>query len=148
MDGGDEDVYYHTLKEGKVTLSNPDYGITVEMAYDTEVFPVTLEWKSMISGDYALGIEPSITRFDNFQMRTLNPKENKNPITDFAMDYHRLNVAVSRAKEQLIIIETQNFIDEYHSKINYNNFLEGDLKYSIKFMDNIHAIPERGDSNE
>ena len=78
VDGGDEDVYYHTLKEGKVTLSNPDYGITVEMAYDTEVFPVTLEWKSMISGDYALGIEPSITRFDKFQMRTLNPKENKN----------------------------------------------------------------------
>ena len=78
VDGGDEHVYYHTLKVGKIRLYNPDKDIAVEMEYDTEDFPVTLEWKSMISGDYALGIEPSLTRFDDFQMRTLKSKENKN----------------------------------------------------------------------
>ena len=77
VDGGDEDVYYHTLSEGKVRLENPEKGITVEMVYDTSDFPVTLEWKSMISGDYALGIEPALTRFDQFEMRVLKAKASK-----------------------------------------------------------------------
>ena len=77
VDGGDEHVYYHTLKEGKVRLYNPEKEIAVEMCYDTKDFPVTLEWKSMISGDYALGIEPSLTRFDTFEMQTLEPNERK-----------------------------------------------------------------------
>ena len=77
VDGGNEHVYYHTLKEGKVRLINPTQGITVQMEYDVKDFPVTLEWKSMISGDYALGIEPSLTRFDNFQTRALKTGEQK-----------------------------------------------------------------------
>ena len=77
VDGGDEHVYYHTLAKGQVKLVNPDKEIAVEMCYDVEDFPVTLEWKSMISGDYALGIEPSLTRFDVFQMRKLQPSEQK-----------------------------------------------------------------------
>ncbi len=77
IDGGDEHVYYHTLSQGRVRLYNPQKAIAAEMYYDVEDFPVTLEWKSMISGDYALGIEPSLTRFDAFQMRTLQPSEQK-----------------------------------------------------------------------
>ena len=77
VDDGDEDVYYHTLTEGKVRLNNPKQGVGVEMLYDTNDFPVTLEWKSMISGDYALGIEPSLTRFDHFKMQTLKAKDKK-----------------------------------------------------------------------
>lgn len=77
IDGGDEHVYYHTLKQGYVRLENPEKQIAVEMLYNMEDFPVTLEWKSMISGDYALGIEPSLTRFDKFQMRKLQPSEQK-----------------------------------------------------------------------
>lgn len=80
VDGGDEHVYYHTLKEGKVRLTNPALGITAQMEYDLQDFPITLEWKSMISGDYALGIEPSLSRFDTFKMRSLQPKEKKNYI--------------------------------------------------------------------
>ena len=34
-------------------------------------------------------------------------------ISDFVLDYHRFNVAVSRAVEQLIIIETKEFEEEY-----------------------------------
>ena len=77
VDGGDEHVYYHTLSEGKVRLENPDKQVTVEMVYDVNDFPVTLEWKSMISGDYALGIEPSLTRFDKFEMQVLKANESK-----------------------------------------------------------------------
>ena len=78
IDGNDEDVYYHTMKTGNVRLTNEALGISVSMHYDTETFPLTLEWKSMISGDYALGIEPTIGRFDNLKMRTLAPSETKN----------------------------------------------------------------------
>lgn len=78
VDGGDEDVYYHVMKEGRVKLSNPELNIGVELVYSTADFPYTLEWKSMISGDYALGIEPATTRFDTFKMRTLLPGEKKN----------------------------------------------------------------------
>ena len=77
VDGGDEHVYYHTLSEGKVRLTNPDKNIRVEMLYNTEDFPVTLQWKSMISGDYALGIEPSLTRFDKFEMQVLPANASK-----------------------------------------------------------------------
>ncbi len=77
IDGDDEHVYYHTLSEGKVRLVNPERKIAVEMLYSVEDFPVTLEWKSMISGDYALGIEPSLTRFDRFEMKLLKPQEYK-----------------------------------------------------------------------
>lgn len=77
VDGGDEHVYYHTLSEGKVRLENPDKQVAVEMVYDVNDFPVTLEWKSTISGDYALGIEPSLTRFDKFEMQVLKANESK-----------------------------------------------------------------------
>ena len=77
IDGGEEHVYYHTLSEGKVRLVNPERQMAIEMLYNVQDFPFTLEWKSMISGDYALGIEPSRTRFDKFQMTTLQSSESK-----------------------------------------------------------------------
>ena len=77
IDGGEEHVYYHTLSEGKVRLVNPERQMAIEMLYNVQDFPFTLEWKSMISGDYALGIEPSLTRFDKFQMKTLQSSESR-----------------------------------------------------------------------
>ena len=77
LDKNDEDVYYHTLSQGNIRLYNPDLGISVGMEYDVADFPVTLQWKSMTSGDYALGIEPSLTRFDNFSMQPIKAKSNK-----------------------------------------------------------------------
>ncbi len=78
LDENDEDVYYHIMRTGNVKLTNTEVGIAVTMLYDAKDFPVTLEWKSMTSGDYALGIEPSLSRFDDFKMRTLAPSETKN----------------------------------------------------------------------
>lgn len=78
IDNGDENVYYHTLSKGEIRLTNQKENISILMKYDTNDFPYTLEWKSMISGDYALGIEPSLTRFDDFKMKTLKPHESKN----------------------------------------------------------------------
>ena len=77
LDVNDEDCYYHTMKTGNVKLENPELDIAVTMLYDASEFPITLQWKSMTSGDYALGIEPTLTRFDDFKMRTLLPSEKK-----------------------------------------------------------------------
>mgnify|MGYP004517806327 CR=1 FL=1 len=72
-DGGNEEVFYNYLSRGEATLYNDSLGISVKMQYDTENFPVTLLWKSMISGDYALGVEPATTRFDEFSPREIAP---------------------------------------------------------------------------
>mgnify|MGYP002522953719 FL=1 len=77
IDGGEEEVFYNTLEKGEVTLTNEQLKTQIKVIYAVEDFPVLLEWKSMISGDYALGIEPSLTRFDDFKMRTLEKGDKK-----------------------------------------------------------------------
>lgn len=72
-----ENVYYHELSKGHVELTNPDLDIKVTMDYSLDDFPYTIEWKSMRSGDYALGIEPSISRFDRYTPRKIGPQEEK-----------------------------------------------------------------------
>ena len=74
IDDGEEEVFYNYLDRGEIFLKNPALGITVITKFDTKDFPVTLLWKSMVSGDYALGIEPSTTRFDDFMPRVLYNK--------------------------------------------------------------------------
>lgn len=76
-DGLAERCYYHTLKEGKVELFNPTIGVHCRLEYDCEKFPYLVEWKSMGSGDYALGTEPSTTRFDDFKTETLKSAESR-----------------------------------------------------------------------
>ncbi len=84
IDGGDEQCYYHNLKSGKVELTNKPLGIKVGMAYDTKALPITVEWKSMVSGDYALGIEPVTARFDDMDLRPIKKG-----------DKHEIKIAIS-----------------------------------------------------
>lgn len=77
IDGGDEEVFYNYLSRGEITLDNDLLGVAVKVRFDTENFPVTLLWKSMISGDYALGVEPATTRFDEFTPTELPSKAAK-----------------------------------------------------------------------
>jgi len=65
VDGGEEQVFYHTLKEGVVSLENAAVKKRFTVAYDPAALPHLIEWKSMVSGDYALGIEPSTTLLDD-----------------------------------------------------------------------------------
>ena len=68
---------YNTLEKGEVTLTNEQLKTRIKVIYNVEDFSVLLQWESMISGDYALGIEPSLTRFDDFKMRTLAAGEKR-----------------------------------------------------------------------
>jgi len=63
VDGFFEHVFFREPKGkdgvAEVTLKNPRLGIGVRLEYELENLPVLVQWKSMRSGDYALGIEPS-----------------------------------------------------------------------------------------
>lgn len=78
VDNGIEHIFYHTLNEGRVVMQNDKVGVGVEVLYDTKDFPYLVEWKSMVSGDYALGMEPSLTRFDKYSTYILKPNQSKN----------------------------------------------------------------------
>lgn len=64
VDGGVEQVFFHEARadeKGQVTVSihNPNLGITASLKYYKDQLPRLIQWKSMVSGDYALGIEPA-----------------------------------------------------------------------------------------
>ncbi len=64
-----ERVYFRDVKEtenGLVTIDliNRELGISAKVKYEKENLPNLTQWKSMRSGDYALGIEPSNSGVD------------------------------------------------------------------------------------
>jgi hypothetical protein len=81
----DEQVFFHEQRGDEnryagVRLINPSLGLVAELRYDTTVLPVLAEWKSMRSGDYALGLEPSnnfikgrVEERRNGTLRTIEP---------------------------------------------------------------------------
>ena len=74
-DGETEDVYYCEMKRGNAEVVNKTLGLKVELTYDRTALPEFLIWKSMKSGDYALGLEPSLTRFRPFRMKKIGKDE-------------------------------------------------------------------------
>ena len=83
IDGGEEETFYNEMEKGEISVINERLDTKVSISYDTASFPWLIEWKSMISGDYALGFEASTTRFDRFEMRPLKPGERK----DHSIEY-------------------------------------------------------------
>ena len=54
----EETCYYLDLKKPQISLVNDKYGKKFTLSYSADTLPCFLEWKSMASGDYALGLEP------------------------------------------------------------------------------------------
>jgi len=65
IDGYEEQVYLHTLpaENGVCTLraENRALGMGAKLSYSQAALPYLAQWKSMGSGDYALGLEPTNT---------------------------------------------------------------------------------------
>ncbi|MHB1483411.1 MAG: aldose 1-epimerase family protein [Saccharofermentanales bacterium] len=64
VDGYKEQVFFHLLEgdvdgNGSVRVVNPHLQMKAEMKYSLDTLPILAQWKSMKSGDYVLGIEPS-----------------------------------------------------------------------------------------
>lgn len=74
--GQEETCYFLQLKTGKISLVNEKIGKTFTVEYSQETLPHFVEWKSMASGDYALGLEPCTTELDNrFAYKTVKAGE-------------------------------------------------------------------------
>lgn len=71
-----EQVFFHEGTDGKVEVANTRRGKTVEIVYDSSALPCLVQWKSMVAGNYALGIEPSTSFLDGeFAYKTLKAGE-------------------------------------------------------------------------
>lgn len=69
--GRPEEVFYHTPdseNDGYVhaQLTNNKLNIGAELVFDKKQLPQLVQWKSMASGDYALGIEPGTTLVEGY----------------------------------------------------------------------------------
>ena len=74
----DETCYFLTLKSPEISVVNENFGRKLTVSYSNDTLPCFVEWKSMASGDYALGLEPSTTELsDGFTYKTITPGEEK-----------------------------------------------------------------------
>lgn len=76
VDDNEETCYFMTLNKPEVSVVNPKLGKTFTLSYSKDTLPCFVEWKSMVSGDYALGLEPCSTELDDtFTCRTIKKQE-------------------------------------------------------------------------
>lgn len=61
----EETCYFLNLKKPEITLVNEKNGKEFTVSYSGDTLPCFVEWKSMASGDYALGLEPCTTELDD-----------------------------------------------------------------------------------
>ena len=74
----EETCYFLEMETPSVQLVNEKLGKTFQLDYSGDTLPHFVEWKSMASGDYALGLEPTTTELDDrFAYKTLAPKASK-----------------------------------------------------------------------
>ena len=60
----EETCYFLKLRKPQITLVNKILGKKFTVSYSGDTLPHFVEWKSMASGDYALGLEPCTTELD------------------------------------------------------------------------------------
>ena len=60
----EECCYYLKINKPEISLLNEKIGKKFTLNYSLNTLPCFVEWKSMASGDYALGLEPTTTELD------------------------------------------------------------------------------------
>ncbi len=74
-----ETCYFLDLKKPCVSLTNSKLGKKFTVSYSGETLPCFIEWHSMASRDYALGLEPSTSMLDStFEYKKIAPEEKVN----------------------------------------------------------------------
>jgi hypothetical protein len=72
----EETCYFLNLKKPEITLVNGKIGKEFTVSYSGDTLTHFVEWKSMASGDYALGLEPCTTELDDrFAYKTIEVGE-------------------------------------------------------------------------
>mgnify|MGYP003304346606 CR=1 FL=1 len=76
MPNQEETCYFLKMNKPEISLVNKKTGKNFTISYSGETLPCFVEWKSMASGDYALGLEPCTTELDDkFAYRMIRSKE-------------------------------------------------------------------------
>lgn len=74
----EETCYFLELETPSAAVINEKIGKSFRLTYSGDTLPCFVEWKSMASGDYALGLEPCTTELDDrFAYKTIATKEEK-----------------------------------------------------------------------
>ena len=63
-DNEEEMVYFHRESEPRVSIINEKIGKKFTLSYSIDTLPYLIEWKSMGSGDYTIGLEPATSWLD------------------------------------------------------------------------------------
>ncbi len=72
----EEMCYFLKLKRPEISLINPKIGKKLTVSYSEDTLPHLVLWRSMASGDYAMGLEPATTLLDGgFAKKALAPGE-------------------------------------------------------------------------
>lgn len=72
----EETCYFLDLNTPKASLVNEKIGKRLTVSYSNDTLPSFVYWKSMASGDYALGLEPCTTKLDDkFAYKKIKPSE-------------------------------------------------------------------------
>ena len=73
----EETCYFLKLSKPEIALVNEKIGKKFTVSYSGDTLTHFVEWKSMASGDYALGLEPCTTDLDDrFEYSVIKPNEN------------------------------------------------------------------------
>lgn len=76
VDNQEETCYFLKLNKPEISLVNEKLGKKFTVSYSGDTLPHLVEWKSMASGDYALGLEPCTTELDDrFQYKKVGAGE-------------------------------------------------------------------------
>lgn len=60
IDGEEERVFFQKMKKDFwAKLRNPELGVEMTISWSGETLPILSQWRSMASGDYVLGLEPT-----------------------------------------------------------------------------------------
>jgi hypothetical protein len=85
----EEACYFLELETPSAVVINEKIGKSFRLTYSGDTLPCFVEWKSMASGDYALGLEPCTTELDDrFVYKTIAAQEKK---------VFKIELAVSKA---------------------------------------------------
>ena len=58
--GEEERVFFQKMKEEfSARLENPELGVNMTISWSGDTLPILSQWRSMASGDYVLGLEPT-----------------------------------------------------------------------------------------
>ena len=58
--GEEERVFFQKMKEDfSARLENPELGVSMTISWSGDTLPILSQWRSMASGDYVLGLEPT-----------------------------------------------------------------------------------------